>query len=262
MKIFFPANLKYLRKKKAISQGELALQLNKAHTSIGNWEKGLSEPSLAEIAFIASLFEIEMNELLTIDLANLELIDDSSKNQTKKISDIGESPPTYQQARLANMLSAEKKKTIPFYDISAIGGNTTSDMQPVIEPTGTIDVGDLLSDSEAALRIFGNSMLPNYPSGSVVGLIRQTGSFIIPGEVYVLETKDSRLLKRLFYKDDNPSSEYISCLSDNTMLFDSGPRKGMFAYPLFDVPKNEIIALHIVTGVIKRNINSLIITKN
>lgn len=182
---------------------------------------------------------------------------DSSKNPIKNNTE----PLTYQKER-NDLKNQPKKKTIPFYDAEAIGGKTDIDMIPVTDPTNTIDVGDLLSDSEAAIRIFGNSMLPNYPSGCVVGLVRHRASFIIPGEIYVVETESARLLKRLFYKDDNPESDKVTCISDNTMVFDSGARKGRLAYPPFDISLNEILKIYLVTGVIKRNTNSLIINKN
>jgi hypothetical protein len=132
----------------------------------------------------------------------------------------------------------------------------------VSNPVGTIDVGDLLADSEAAMRIYGNSMLPNYPPGSVVGIAQTFDNFILPGEIYVIETDEQRLLKRLFYKDDNPESDTFLCYSDNTMVFDGGARHGKLAYPPFYLSRTSIRKLYIVTGVIKRNANSKIVNKN
>lgn len=68
MKENLSKNLKYLRKKSGKSQTELGSQLGKAHTSIGNWEKGLAEPSLTEIGEIARIFEISPEALLFSDL--------------------------------------------------------------------------------------------------------------------------------------------------------------------------------------------------
>lgn len=154
-----------------------------------------------------------------------------------------------------------RKKTVPFYDAPAVGGVTETDMTPIHAPSGTIDIGDLLNDSVAAIRIYGNSMLPNYPPGCVVGLAKIKSTFIEPGEVYVIETADRRMLKRLFYPKDNPDGSHFTCYSDNTMLFDGGARNGKLAYPPFDIPKKEIINMFVVTGVIKRNANSVIINR-
>lgn len=154
-----------------------------------------------------------------------------------------------------------RKKTIPFYDAPASAGLTETDMSPIHAPSGTIDVGDLLHDSQAAIRIYGNSMLPNYPPGCVIGLVKCTKDFIEPGEVYVIETRDRRLLKRLFYKNDDTDGDLIICYSDNIMKFEGGARDGKLAYPPFELPKKEIINLFVVTGVIKRNTNSVIINR-
>lgn len=158
----------------------------------------------------------------------------------------------------------KRKNVVPFYDnVDATATNTLMDMTPISAPAGTIDVGDLLHDSEAAIRIYGNSMLPNYPPGCVVGLVNITNSFIQPGEVYVIETTDGqRLLKRLFYKDDDPDSQSIACYSDNTMKFEGGSRAGKVAYPPFYIHKKDLLRLYIVTGVIKRNTNSIVINRS
>ncbi len=152
------------------------------------------------------------------------------------------------------------KKRIPFYDADAeAGGMTYTEMTPVSAPSGTIDIGDLLSDSHAAIRIYGNSMIPNYPPGCVVGLSRVNKRTLEPGEVYVIETEDRRMLKRLFYVDDDPNNERLVCYSDNILKFTGGARDGKLAYPPFYINIKDIINLYIVTGVIKRNSNSVII---
>lgn len=154
------------------------------------------------------------------------------------------------------------RRAIPYFDAEATASDISlTEMTAISAPSGTIDVGDLLSDSQAAIRIYGNSMLPNYPPGCVVGLSRVTKSFIVPGEVYVIETAEQRLLKRLFYKDDNEDGDWILCYSDNVMTFKDGSRDGKLAYPPFVIKKMDIIGLFIVTGVIKRNSNSVIINR-
>lgn len=165
----------------------------------------------------------------------------------------------YTLNRRLKLLSGTGKKRIPFYDAEAVGGITETEMTPIHAPSGTIDIGDLLDDSEAAIRIYGNSMIPNYPPGCVIGLVRNRDSFIEPGEVYVVETRTRRVIKRLFYKNDDPSTNILVCYSDNIMKFEGGPRHGMFAYPPYEIDMNEVVNVFTVTGVIKRNSNSIII---
>lgn len=142
-------------------------------------------------------------------------------------------------------------KLIPFYDAEAAAGNNYEmDMMPS-RPVGMIEIGSVLRDCESAIRVYGNSMVPNYPAGCVIGLKLHTDSFIEPGRVYVVETRDNRYLKRLYYTKDKKS---FHCLSDNTMKYEDGPRKGELYYQDFEIPIDEVVRLHRVVGVIKRNI--------
>ena len=166
-----------------------------------------------------------------------------------------------EKRRAIKLKNQNKEKAVPLFDTVATGSDTETDLSPISHASGTIVVGDLLQDSQAAMRIYGNSMLPNYPSGCVVGLIECDKTFIEPGEVYVLETEDRRLLKRLFYKDDEFASGYFMCVSDNIMKFEGGSRHGKLAYPAFTVPIDKVYRLYLVTGVIKRNANSQVIRR-
>lgn len=173
-----------------------------------------------------------------------------------------ETPGSYRD-HLKNVKTQPRRNTVPFYDAEGHADPITeTEMSPIHAPSGTIDIGDLLHDSQAAIRIYGNSMLPNYPPGCVVGLSKANEGFIEPGEVYVVETSGKRMLKRLFYKDDNSESDYITLYSDNTMKFEGGARNGKLAYPPVNIHKKEVINLFLVTGVIKRNSNSIIMHRN
>lgn len=143
-------------------------------------------------------------------------------------------------------------KLIPFYDAEAAAGTEYEmNMEAITHPVGMIEIGSLLRDSESALRVYGNSMTPNYPAGCVVGLRRHTDSFIEPGGVYVIETRENRYIKRLYHNKDKTA---FRCVSDNHMLHESGPLKGELCYPDFEIPYDEVVRLSRVTGVIKRNI--------
>lgn len=143
-------------------------------------------------------------------------------------------------------------KMIPFYDAQVVAGNSYEmEMSAYSRPSKMIRMGDFLNDSEAAIQVFGNSMTPNYPAGCIVGTKLHTDSFIEPGTVYVIETRDNRYLKRLYYSE---GEDCFECVSDNHMLCEEGSRKGKPYYPAFKIPINEVVRLHRVTGVIKRNI--------
>lgn len=142
-------------------------------------------------------------------------------------------------------------KVIPLYDAEVAAGSAYGmDMEPT-RPIGMIEIGGFLKDSESALRVYGNSMTPHYPPGCIVGTKLWTERFIEPGKVFIVETRENRFLKRLYYSADKSA---IRCLSDNTMKHEAGPAAGEFCYPEFEIPLDSIIRLHRVVGVIKRNI--------
>ena len=143
-------------------------------------------------------------------------------------------------------------KVIPFYDAEVAAGTQYGvDMTARASAMALIEIGNVLNDSEVAIRVYGNSMVPNYPAGCVIGVKITHESFIVPGHAYVVETAENRYLKRLYYSKDRKS---LRCISDNTMVHESGSMKGEFVYPEFEIPLAEVKQLWQVVGVIKRNL--------
>lgn len=143
-------------------------------------------------------------------------------------------------------------KVIPFYDAEVAAGTQYGvDMTARASAMALIEIGNVLNDSEVAIRVYGNSMVPNYPAGCVIGVKITHESFIVPGHAYVVETAENRYLKRLYYTKDRKA---LRCISDNTMIHESGSMKGEFVYPEFEIPLAEVKQLWQVVGVIKRNL--------
>ena len=142
-------------------------------------------------------------------------------------------------------------KVIPYYDAEVAAGTSYGMDMVQTQPVGMIEIGGLLKDSEFAMRVYGNSMVPNYPAGCVIGLRQYTERFIEPGTVYVIETSENRFLKRLYYNKDKDA---FRCLSDNHMKHEAGPMEGEYFYPEFEIAFADVQRLLRVTGVIKRNV--------
>ena len=142
-------------------------------------------------------------------------------------------------------------RSIPLFDetYASAGGDGYVALTDRVGQSSMIDIGDTLRDSVFAIRIYGNSMMPNYPSGCIVGVRNTTSNVIASGEVYVIEFDNERYIKRLFDNGDT-----IECYSDNQNVFESGERKGKPFYPSMYVPKSEDVRLYRVVGMIKRNL--------
>jgi transcriptional regulator with XRE-family HTH domain len=66
---FLGKNLRHLRRQSAKTQSEIASLIQKGQTTIGNWENGISEPSLNELLIISNYFDIPIDALLKTDLS-------------------------------------------------------------------------------------------------------------------------------------------------------------------------------------------------
>lgn len=62
-------NLLALRKRRGLSQEELAARLNVVRQTVSKWEKGLSVPDAELLMRIAETFEVSVSELLGAKLA-------------------------------------------------------------------------------------------------------------------------------------------------------------------------------------------------
>ena len=69
--MFLKENVRYLRKKKNLSQDELASMLGfKSFTTIQKWESGAAEPSFKTTAELAKIFGVTVGQLATEDLSS------------------------------------------------------------------------------------------------------------------------------------------------------------------------------------------------
>ena len=60
----FSTRLKELRKEHSLTQKSLAKELDTTDDCIYSWEKGRSEPSIAELIMLANYFEVSLDYLL------------------------------------------------------------------------------------------------------------------------------------------------------------------------------------------------------
>jgi transcriptional regulator with XRE-family HTH domain len=76
MQTYISTNIKYLRKLKGITQEQLAKVCGKGYTAVGNWETGIREPYVVDLANIANFFGVSIDDLIKKDLR----LNDNEKN--------------------------------------------------------------------------------------------------------------------------------------------------------------------------------------
>lgn len=129
---------------------------------------------------------------------------------------------------------------IPLIPIDAIAGYGTGEVQ--------ISKKELLKGYkipefkqrgvEYIIRVNGSSMYPKYSSGDLLGCKTVKDlTFFQWGKVYVLDTDQGPMVKRLFPVTDNEA--FLECRSDN------------IDYPPFKIHKNSIYNVAIVIGVLR-----------
>src|SRR5882724_4845063 len=70
---FLGKNIRFIRKQLSKTQSEIASLIKKGQTTIGNWENGISEPNLDELLVISNFFDIPLDALIKLDLAEAGL---------------------------------------------------------------------------------------------------------------------------------------------------------------------------------------------
>ncbi|WP_418752704.1 helix-turn-helix domain-containing protein [Frisingicoccus sp.] len=97
-------NIRNARKKKGISQEELAIKLNVVRQTVSKWEKGLSVPDADLLIRISDLLEVPVNDLLDIKPQN-----DDVENIAAELAHLNEQL-AHKNREKALYLQAEKKR--------------------------------------------------------------------------------------------------------------------------------------------------------
>lgn len=69
-----------------------------------------------------------------------------------------------------NLKNTTTEQTLMFYNIGANAGTPhAGEILPVKKNEGVLHISDLFKGSQYAIRVSGNSMMPNYPPGAIIG---------------------------------------------------------------------------------------------
>lgn len=130
-----------------------------------------------------------------------------------------------------------KGEGIPLIPYEAMAGALTSD-KTVLEYECEHYVIPLFKGADFLIPVKGSSMYPKYSSGDIVACqrIAMTGIFFQWNKVYVLDTNQGALIKRIKPGSDN---EHILIVSDNDK------------YDPFELRLADIHAVALVIGVIR-----------
>jgi SOS-response transcriptional repressor LexA len=217
-------------KKSGISVQDISKQTGIKDQNLYKWLQGKSRPKAIDFGLLSNWVEINTSSF------------------SKPVE------PNYQKHR-NNIKTTQKDNDLTYYEIGASAGTAhAAEILPVKKSEGVLHINDLFRGSQYAIRVSGNSMTPNYPSGAIIGIREIPDKQITPGSVYIIEKDNDLWIKRMFYKNDDQASGIFECVSDNTMKYENGTgREGRLYYPPFYINIDEVRKLFKVTGIYKPN---------
>lgn len=237
---FFERILQIIDYKKIKSVNEFAIKyLNyEAPQKINRLKEDGKNPSYEIILDIVNKFEeINPEWLLT---GRGEML----KSPVKEVQEVALKEPS--EAHL-----------IPLYDGVMTASVVSQELPAQAEATEMVNAGDWFRDATAAMRVHGDSMYPDYVSGSIVAMKEvHDKRLVVFGQDYMIETSEYRILKRLQKSDDKQC--YLLC-STNTEVWEAGALKGRLIHEPFDIHLDSIVRLYQILGVVKRNHSSRVV---
>ena len=83
----FGENLKIIRKKKKMSQEELAEKVNVSRQSVSKWENGEAYPEMNNILELCKIFGLKINDLVHTDMSDISSLDEEIVMSVVKFND-------------------------------------------------------------------------------------------------------------------------------------------------------------------------------
>lgn len=186
-------NLRFLRKANSLSLKAVGELFGIQAAAVQKWEKGTSKPSIEQLTLLASRYNVPLKDILD------ENLDENYPHKIKYPEDIDfvELPFVSVPARASFVEMPDGVK------------GTTHETYTVIKKKNTNYEGQIL------IEVNGDSMEPNYPSGTIVRCkqIDPSDWPYLRSGVYAVVFANAFVIKRI--KDNNFQQGFITLHSDN-----------------------------------------------
>ncbi|RZI47846.1 XRE family transcriptional regulator [Lactococcus kimchii] len=230
----FSTRLRELRKKKGLTQSELAKKLNVTYRAIQKYESGEGKPRNTNLVALAKIFDVSVSYLLGETNVNpkfsiAEVMEELNEQRQEKTYKFAKKQLTEQNEE--NKIVQLSNSLIPYeveeeQALSAGMGEAYTD-----EVSKEIVYWNKQVKHDRSVVIRGNSMEPDYHYGDVA-LICYQDSVDVPGGIYAVDDIERGLayIKSVFVED-----KYIRLVSLN----DSEDIEGNRLFPDILLPRNE-----------------------
>jgi len=211
-KVTIGKNLKFLRKKKGLTQQELADELNIRRSSIGAYEECRATPKYETLENISEFFEVSIDLLVKEDIAHLDPSDLIDHREQRRLDIEGRKlrvlPITVDSDGNENINLVQEKASAGYL-------NGYSDPE-FIEELPSFQLPMLREGTFRAFEISGDSMLPLKSGTIIIGeYIQDWRRDIKEGETYIVVSKSEGVVyKRVFNRISGDGGE-LMLRSDN-----------------------------------------------
>ena len=222
--MFLSENIKFLRKRKRLTQNDLAETLGTKRSSINNYENGTAIPPMNVLIGLSDLFNLSIDTLVRINLSSLR---ESQMYVIEHGSDVFVKGNEVRV--LATTVDSGNKDNIEIVSIKAKAGYTTGYFDPeFISGLPNFQLPILSRDRKyRAFQISGDSMLPVRDKSWVVGEYVQDLSSVRDDQLYIVLTLNEGIV---FKKIRNELKE-----KGSLKMISSNPE-----YTPYDLSINEI----------------------
>jgi transcriptional regulator with XRE-family HTH domain len=192
------SNLKYLRHKKQVSQQQLSDTLGIPRTTLGDYERGKTEPNVEMLIKLSECFDVKIDDLLRKNLSHLDY--EILRNKDFRI--------------LAISVDKENRGNIELVDTKAEAGYLDSFQDPeYIRDLPKIHFPSIPEGTFRGFEIRGDSMLPIEPGSIVICSYVEHLSNIRDEHTYIVVSKNEGLVYKRLRKDEKNKQLILS--SDN-----------------------------------------------
>jgi len=194
MKIFFDSNLRMLRKRKNLTQEDLAREIKSTRSTINNYENGIA-PSLENLLILSEYLGISMDTLFRVDMSKL------SQFQLLQL----ERQDSYIRGTYLRVLTttvdSKNQENIELVTHKAKAGYTAGYNDPeFISGLPTFQLPFLSRDKKYRMfQLDGDSMLPIPDKAYVIGEFLQDWNEIKDGHAYIFLTKEDGIVFKVAY---------------------------------------------------------------
>lgn len=194
--MYLSSNLKFLRKRKSLTQDEAAEQMGISRTKVNAYENEHSQPDVDSLIMLATFYGINLDTMVKVDLASM------SEKQLDELEKGYDAYIAGSKLRvLASTVDSNDNENIELVPAKAKAGYTDGYNDPeFISKLPTFQLPFLSKDRKyRTFQLDGDSMYPIKDKSYVIGEFVQNWIDIKDGNAYIILTSDDGIVFKIVF---------------------------------------------------------------